>query len=356
MGVLSWILNRFFRRAPARAVVAVPSARPSAADARRREPREPRTSAAEPAATPFPSAITHLPHPDRVAVESIPEREAVWLDAIERRVVAGDFDLPQLPSTTLAVVELAADPDAAAARLAALVERDPVLSSELLKTANSVLFSGTAPAQTLQQAVVRLGARQLRGLAFALQMKRVVSRAKGLTAYADSFWRQATSMAKLAREVAAAARLDEDEAFLVGLLHDIGKVPLLDLIAREVNQRSDVSRALVGRVFAKFHEQVGSQLATRWSLPFDLAKVAGCHHDFAANTASPRFAALASLVHGLDLQLALGSEPSFYELRQRPEFEVLGIAPEARGVLLKACVAAFQAAQAESNAFAAPRP
>lgn len=348
MGVLSWIHSLFRRRSRSRVGVAAPSSATTPATGVIGATR----SEAKP--QPFPAAITHLPHPDRVGVESIPEREAAWLDGIERRVLAGDFDLPQLPSTTLAVVQLAADPDAAAARLSALVERDPVLSSELLKTANSVLFSGAAPAQTLQQAVVRLGARQLRGLAFALQMKRVVSRAKGLTAYADSFWRQATSMAKLAREVAAAAQMDEDEAFLVGLLHDIGKVPLLDLIGREVNQRSDVSRALVGRVFAKFHETVGARLAQRWSLPAHLAQVAARHHDFASNTDAPRWAALASLVHGLDLQLALGSEPSFYELRQRPEFDVLGIDPAVRGSLLRACVAAFAAAQDESKAFASP--
>lgn len=353
MGVLAWFRSRFGRRAGTRAAASAHEREEAAAAARRAA-----IALATPARTTsvpaFPAAITHLPHPDRAGVESIPEREAAWLDAIERRVHAGDFELPQLPSTTLAVVELAADPDAAAARLAVLVERDPVLSSELLKTANSVLFSGTAPAQTLQQAVVRLGGRQLRGLAFALQMRRVVSRAKGLTAYADSFWRQATSMAKLAREVAAAARMDEDQAFLVGLLHDIGKVPLLDLIGREVNQRSDISRALVGRVFTRFHEAVGAKLAERWCLPLDLAEVAGCHHEFASNTTAPRWAALASLVHGLDLQLALGGEPEFYDLRQRAEFDVLGIAPEMRGVVLRACVAAFASAQAEAKAFAAP--
>lgn len=352
MGALSWFQRWFGGRRSARVDIALPGTRAATRAASAPAPA-PRGGVEAPA---FPAAITHLPHPDRVGVESIPEREAAWLDAIERRVLAGDFELPQLPSTTLAVVELAADPDAAAARLAALVERDPVLSSELLKTANSVLFSGTAPAQTLQQAVVRLGARQLRGLAFALQMKRVVSRAKGLTAYADSFWRQATSMAKLAREVAAAARMDEDQAFLVGLLHDIGKVPLLDLIGREVNRRSDISRALVGRVFTRFHETVGAKLAERWSLPADLTAVAGHHHDFAGNATSPRFAALASLVHGLDLQLALGSEPSFYDLRQRAEFDVLGIAPEQRGPVLRACVSAFASAQAEAKAFAAPHP
>ena len=72
--------------------------------------------------------------------------------------------MPQLPSTNLAAIEVASDPSADVAELVELISSDPLLCSELLKTANSVLYATHVPAESMHDAVMRIGLRALRSL------------------------------------------------------------------------------------------------------------------------------------------------------------------------------------------------
>src|SRR6185503_13005212 len=104
---------------------------------------------------------------------------------------------------------------------------------------------------------------------------------------------------------------------------------------KAVNKESEVTPALVGRMFRLYHEEAGAALARAWRLPEELVEVAGKHHDFAAHTQHGAAAALASLVHKLDLYLSLGAEEDFRGLVHAAEFEFLAVAPEKRVTLLR---------------------
>lgn len=295
----------------------------------------------EPADLAFPRALAGVGNLDRPETAPLAEREQAFFDAVAERVAAGALHLPVLPSTSMTAMDLAANTGVRIPEVVKALEGDPVLSSELLKTANSVLFAGTRPAATLHLAVVRIGLRNLRGLVLSLSMRSVIFRARGLNHYAHETWRQALAMGKLARIIARQAGDDPDQAFLDAMLQDIGKVPLLDVIRTVVPPQVTASRTLVGRVFEAFHERAGAMMAERWNFPAEVAAVAGCHHDFLANASAPRAAALASLAHKIDLQLTLGSESEYWDLRLCDEMQVLGISFEGRRDLLRSCVALF---------------
>ncbi len=264
------------------------------------------------------------------------------VERIGHRVEQREFRLPILPSTSLRLLDLANDPSVDLGRIATSVERDPVLSSELLKSANSVLHGGTRRTKTLSDAVVRLGTRNLRTLILGLSMRTVLLRNKGLTQYASEVWRQCNSMATLSREIARALRLDPERAFLVGLLHDIGKVALLDLIQQEAGTRFEVNRALVGRVFHDWHEEVGARMAEAWQLPDEISAVAANHHAFDSNEIEPVGAATASLAHKMDLLLSLGAEREYRALAHGREMDVLDLGWDPRRALLDRCVETFK--------------
>ena len=81
------------------------------------------------------------------------------------------YALPSLSVIAIKLVELASDEDCSVTKLAGLIEKDPSLTVRLLKLANSVFFRGREPAATVNQAIVRIGFRQLRIMALSLSLR-----------------------------------------------------------------------------------------------------------------------------------------------------------------------------------------
>jgi HD-like signal output (HDOD) protein len=269
------------------------------------------------------------------------EKERELLARICARIAKGDLELPQLPSTSMAVIDMTSKSSAEIRDIVDLIESDPVLSSELVKTANSALYSGTEAAETISQAVMRLGLRNLRTLMFSLSMRSAVLRDKRLSHYAEEVWRQSYSTASIARAIAKPIGVDVDRAFLLGLLADIGKVSLLAMLRKEIPRGTEVSPVLVGRIFYLFHETAGEKLAQAWNLPADIVAVAGCHHRFEENQRDPKDAALVSMALRLDILLMQDQSVEYRNAAHAPEMDYLKLSTEQRREVLDAAYAAF---------------
>lgn len=264
------------------------------------------------------------------------ERERELLARISARIANGDLELPQLPSTSMAVIDMTSKNSAEIGDIVRLIESDPVLSSEIVKMANSALYSGAEPVDSIAQSVMRIGLRNLRSLMFSLSMRSAVLRDKRLSTYAEEVWRQSYSTASIARGIAKPLGVDPDRAFLHGLLADIGKVSLLAMLRKEIPKGSEVSPALVGRVFYLFHEVAGGRLAEAWHMPADIVAVASCHHRYAENAHNPQDAALVSLALHLDIRLEHPDDRSFDSAVDSPEMEFLKLSAEQRHQALEA--------------------
>ena len=269
------------------------------------------------------------------------EKERELLARICARIAKGDLELPQLPSTSMAVIDMTSKNSAEISDIVDMIESDPVLSSELVKTANSALYSGTEAAETISQAVMRLGLRNLRTLMFSLSMRSAVLRDKRLAHYAEEVWRQSYSTASIARAIAKPIGVDPDRAFLLGLLADIGKVSLLAMLRKEIPRGTEVSPVLVGRIFYLFHETAGEKLAQAWNLPADIVAVAGCHHRFEENQRDPKDAALVSMALRLDILLTQDQSVEYRNAAHAPEMDYLKLTTEQRREVLDAAYAAF---------------
>ena len=267
--------------------------------------------------------------------------EAERFATVSERIRLGKFVLPHLPQTSVTILKLTDHPAVEVEDIARVLETDPVLSAEMLKLANSVLFGGAQAADTLQQAVIRLGLRQIRALVLSLSVRRVIFSSRSLMPVAEELWRQTYSMGVLARKLARGLGIEPDRAFLIGQLHDIGKIPLLELMRELVPDSQLASPRLVSRVFRTFHEPAGEALARAWSLPAEIISVADNHHAFRENPKFPQAAALASLVHRLDLRLASGDEVGFWDLRLADEWQLLHVSFEERRTLLAECLDEF---------------
>jgi len=220
--------------------------------------------------------------------------------------------------------------------LVEMISKDPLLTSELLRLANSALYSGSIPIQSLHDALMRVGLRALRGLIFSASLRGTLLKESVSSEYAAEVWRQSASVANLARAIAPRLGQDAEHAYLLGLLQDIGKVALLALLGEEGRRGNDLTTALVGQVFHALHEKAGAAMAAAWKLPEAVASVVACHHDLAANRDHPREAALALLAHQIDLYASLGDAAGFEALRAHPAFDVLGADHALRSATLEA--------------------
>jgi putative nucleotidyltransferase with HDIG domain len=312
-------------------------------------PPELEDSALLEAALPVAAAVGDLDRQEHItAVLGSEQDDLTW--ALRQRIEKGRFRVPQLPSTSIAAIHATNDPGADVGQLVELISTDPLLCSELLKTANSVLYATHVPAESLHDAVMRIGLRALRSLVFTASMRGAILKGHLLAEYAEEVWRQALSVAGIARAIAPELRVDPEHAFMLGLLQDIGKVALLTMLREEVRHTSEITPAVVGQVFKSTHELAGAAMAGAWKLSPELASVAGCHHAYTANPDYPRPAAIAFLAHQLDLYLSLGDEEGFRDLTRSGVMDFLEVPGPARWRIIDRARAAYQGAGVEAPA------
>jgi len=202
-------------------------------------------------------------------------REAL-LDRIARNVL----ELPVLPEAAAEVVAATGRPDFDVRVVAEVIRRDQAMAAHLLRIANSPLYLPRVKIVSLQQALTRLGTRAVREIALMIAVKTRAFQAKGFEPEIKSLFRHCLATALYAQEIARICRLSVEEAFLAGLLHDVGRPVLLQALAdicKELRVAPNKPALLVAA--AEHHAQVGSRLVARWSLADRLATTILHHHD-----------------------------------------------------------------------------
>jgi HD-like signal output (HDOD) protein len=218
--------------------------------------------------------------------------------------VAGDQSLavPMLPDVAQRAVGLASDPDVPVFRLSDLVAKDQVLASRVMAMANSAASAPSMYISTIQDAVVRLGTAAVRNVVLTVSL---TSRLQNKNVYgerAQELFDHALGAAYMARLVSERVEsdADEDEAFLFGLMHDIGKLVILKL-AYEYNRVHDkrIPAEIVDQALHERHAMMGGLALRRWKLPESVDDPVMFHHNFAAAPRRRREAAMCHLANRL---------------------------------------------------------
>ena len=243
------------------------------------------------------------------------------LEALVRQV----RDLPALPAAVVRVMQLTDDPKAGMADVARALGSDQSLAVRVLRLANSAFYGSSRRISTVSEAVITLGMRTTRNLVMATSCQEMLE--QGVTSYAlprGALWRHSLACASAAQALAQRARYRAtEEAFVAGLLHDIGKV-VLDTYLKEQFAHVFI-RAVGGKLtFAEAerevlgfdHAEAGARLLERWNLPASLVTAVRWHH---APLEDPSSSLLPCLVHVADavcltLGISLGLDGLAYTL------------------------------------------
>jgi putative nucleotidyltransferase with HDIG domain len=232
-------------------------------------------------------------------------------------------DLPTIPVVAIKVMQLIESEKATAEELAKIVASDPAVAARVLKISNSSFYGCQRQIQTLSSAIVVLGFSTLRSLVVAASVKQVY-KPYGLTE--KMLWEHSFAAGLAAKIIASQTRAaNEEEAFLAGLFHDIGKIIMntLDRVKfQEVMSHcynegisfGDAERS----VYPFSHDEVGAYVIKKWNLPEVLTTAILQHHKLEfSETDSPavvRLTAVAALADLFCLKLGIGSRVPLEDL------------------------------------------
>jgi HD-like signal output (HDOD) protein len=199
--------------------------------------------------------------------------------------------LASLQSINRALGELLRSEQSLNSQIAEVIRRDPSLSARLLRMVNSVYFGLSARVNNIEEAVFFLGLRQIRELSMATPVLEELERLQQTSSVRlpwKELWSHSISTAILTREILAATTLqiDDDTDYLVGLLHNVGKVvmayafpdELRVLMARPAANPAEFcafERELIGWD----HGQIGAHYLARHQLSGEIVTAVHYHND-----------------------------------------------------------------------------
>lgn len=193
--------------------------------------------------------------------------------AIQRDLNADRLTVPALPDIVVRYRNIV-NTDADVRRIKALIQTDPALTALLMMVANSAIYRVAKPISTIEEAIMRIGLKALQNFVIGFALRKLFkTKSAQIKKQMEHLWRHSTEVAAIAYVLARrCGKFNPDHAMLLGLLHDIGMLPVLsyaELFPEIAGDERELAATL-----KVLHGDVGSLIMTKWSFPPEFAQVA----------------------------------------------------------------------------------
>lgn len=200
------------------------------------------------------------------------EEQARFLQGLAEDLNSKNIALPSFPDVVIRIRTALEDPTCTADQLAGLARTDPVLVSRLLMAANSA-FHNRAGIEIvdLDLAISRLGFEAVRNTAITLAVEQIFNAGQheNLRERLGGLWTRSIDLASMSYVIGRAnSGLNADNAFLCGLLHEVGKLYILTKASEYPGFLGD--DASVDTVLAEWHPSVGRSIIEAWGFPDEI--------------------------------------------------------------------------------------
>jgi HD-like signal output (HDOD) protein len=210
--------------------------------------------------------------------------EVSLLDMLKARLDEKDAELATIPMVAQEILAASENPDCSLQDLEAIVNKDQVIATKIIKMANSSFYGGLTDLQSLPRAIMRLGFKEVHTITLAIGMSQVYQTEEGR--YLDEMrklWSASIASAVTCRELAKAAKYPRvDEAFLAGLIHDIGSVFIIDSLvqmAKRDNRVANLPEEIFRELLQVLHENAGARLLENWKFNKAICEAVRFHHN-----------------------------------------------------------------------------
>lgn len=252
-----------------------------------------------------------------------PSREEVVKEAILEI-----SHIATLPEVTLKIISLVEDPDSTAQDLNDVISNDPALGTRILKVVNSAFYGLPGQIGSINRAIVLLGLNAVKNIAIAASLAKLFRGGQICPSFnARDLWTHCIAVGTATRMLADKAGLGlPDEAFLGGLIHDIGimvamqgkRAQFVEMIEKLDSDDSITLRQAELEVIGATHEDFGAALCQTWKFPSSFSYVTGYHHR--PKELGEQHRVLAAIVHladvmccNLSIGYSRGSETTEYD-------------------------------------------
>ncbi len=222
-----------------------------------------------------------------MSTETVQELFAAFEDDLLQQVVQMTEEFPAPPTILNRILELTNDPATQAEQVAEVLATEPAVAAKVLKQSNSAFYGRSRRISSIHDAVVMLGFYTIRSLVVATAAHSLYFRCKETHNLRHTMWEHSLATAIASRMVARTLRnVNPEVAYIAGLLHDVGKLVLLDRwphrFVQVVEQQNDASVASLEIELEQFgftHPLVGAVLIDRWLFPQPLVAAVALHHE-----------------------------------------------------------------------------
>jgi putative nucleotidyltransferase with HDIG domain len=253
---------------------------------------------------------------------------------VKRQIAEQVRGLPTFPQMTLELMEMANHPDASLQKIGDRIKSDPSLTADILKLANSAGFVSTRKVDTINDALVRIGLKNLRNILIAASSRTILE--KRFKKF-EAIWAHCFKTAYYAKMIANQLKLPatEDQAFICGLLHDMGKIVLLTVDLDLTNKIADIvaqHRIRTTTVIEEIsigisHSAIGKLIAQRWN--FNEFLIQGIEYHHSPLQAKEEFRNIVFATYLANLFCGIESKKYEYSFIDSLVLEGLGIPDEA---------------------------
>jgi len=273
-----------------------------------------------------------------VSTTAVDSEESTKVAEKLRNIIMTTRDLPAMPQVAAKVLELSSDPETSAQKLQQVIADDQAMTARILKIANSAMYSCSRRIKTLTEAIVMLGFNSIRSLVVTSAARNLYNTHSSQTGLKERLlWEHSIGAAFSCRILAEEfAPNFTEEAFLAGLLHDIGKLVLnqkapreFDEIVQVVYNQNRPFHLTEREVLGFDHANVGALLINKWKLSPVLEDVILNHHNKGAINADSKLLILLDLGNKICHKMGIGfiDEPDL-DLLGCPANQIMGLQSE----------------------------
>lgn len=208
--------------------------------------------------------------------------------SLHKRAASSVEEFAPLPAVAMKVLSVVADPETTALELEAVLQGDLSLVTAVLKLANSAFYGLRRQVTSLRHALLLLGRNEVQGLVLSRVMFQAFKVPKGLQKdIMTGVWRHSLECALAAEYIAEQCGDKSSVCFLGGMLHDVGKLLILQQFSAEIEDlvyyghlAEEEGLGVEVNLLGCSHSELGSQLLHRWMFPALFVEMVQNHHDY----------------------------------------------------------------------------
>jgi HD-GYP domain-containing protein (c-di-GMP phosphodiesterase class II) len=252
---------------------------------------------------------------------------------ILQKFSAGKIVPPAMPQVVFELRHMIKRQSSSVKDVSDVLEKDPVISLRLISVAKSPVYKGYGDVKSVQVAIPRLGFKETLSIVMAISSKSLYEvKQPQFRVALDKMWGHSLACAYASKLIAQSLALGDPETiFLMGLIHDVGKVILLRAFA-EIPQEKSIDFATAMTAIQEAHQSIGNMLIKRWGFGDEFSRVVSLHEGVNFSSQTNKEILVVHLANMLTRKMGLSSfEWDGKDLVEVSSAQLLGLSSDAIG-------------------------